>query len=158
VQTSESVSGTRYSIVLIPCRTLPIVRDMYDVAGVASFLSSSEYLPFGTRRSCHCARIETCQELMTYWLSFTTVKWHIGDQRASLPGRFTPEERGAGIQMCGRLDGLQSWSGHIGEENSFPVRESKHDLILMVVSAVLIDKKNKGTRHHDYCNPAKHLV
>jgi len=70
---------------------------MYDVAGVASY-PSIEYLPFATRRSCHCARLETCQERMAYWLSFVTVKRHRGDQTASRPVRFTPEERAPGTQ------------------------------------------------------------
>jgi len=121
---------------------------MYDVAGVASRPSSSEYLPFGTRRSCHCARLEPW--LMAYWLSFVTVKQHRGDQTASRPGRFTPRkdplvlndwEVGWAVELI--------WTFWRWEENSFPVRESKHDLILKVVSAVLIDMKNKGARHHN---------
>jgi hypothetical protein len=138
-------------MVLIVCRTLPIVWDMNDVAGVASFPSASEYLPFGTRRSCHCARLETCQELMAYWLSFVTVKRHRVESEASPPRPLFPPRKEPLVLNEWEVGWAPElmWTFWRWEENSFPVRESKHDLILKVVSAVLIDKKNKGTRRHN---------
>jgi len=122
---------------------------MYDVVGVASF-PSSEYLPFGTRRSCHCARLETCQELMACWLSFVTVKRHRGDQKLHAPAALLPRKEPLVLNEweVGWAPEL-IWTFWRWKENSFPVRESKHDLILEVVSAILTDRKNKGTRRHD---------